>query len=121
MLITPPIGALGGLILSGLAFGSVSAARTAHPSKSSGWFDGLIQHDHRQHKHQMISCHSTDQHFRIPADSRIDHPHHSSITHPRLRAVEIMWLRIINRDYEMLRRSRTIERSGYEARVETTG
>ena len=53
MLMTPPIGALGGLILSGLAFGSVSAARTAHPSKSSGWFDGLIQHDNHQHKHQI--------------------------------------------------------------------
>ena len=32
-----------------------------------------------------------------------------------------MRLRIINRDYEMLRRSRTIERGGYEARVETPG
>ncbi len=52
MSMTPPIGALGGLILSGLAFGSVVAASTAHASKSSSWFDGLIRHDHHQHKHQ---------------------------------------------------------------------
>ena len=31
-----------------------------------------------------------------------------------------MRLRIINSDNEMLRRSRAIERRGYEARVETT-
>lgn len=34
--ITPPIGAFGGARTSGLAFISVSAARIAHPAKSSG-------------------------------------------------------------------------------------
>lgn len=39
----------------------------------------------------------------------------------RLRAIEIMRFRIVNGDYEMLRRSRAVERGGYEARVEATG
>ena len=51
-------------------------------------------------------------------DLRINNPHHPLPTHPLLCAIEIMRISILNRDDEMLRRGRAVERHGYETGVE---